>query len=73
MKIGALSLCMALALLCSCQMQEFETPYEEDYSSKPEPREDIITAIYMGAAWADAMAVILPDGLTAAEVIQPMP
>ena len=44
MKRIVFSLSMVLALLCSCQIQEFETPYEEDFSGKPEAREVVITA-----------------------------
>ena len=70
---SAISVSIALVLLCSCQMQEYETPYEEDFSGRPEPREVVITTIYIEATRADAMTVALPDGMTAADVIRPMP
>ena len=44
MKRYSFSFFVALAMVCSCQIQEFETPYEEDFSGKPEPREIVITA-----------------------------
>ena len=50
MKRYSFLVCVALALICSCQIQEFETPYEEDFSGKPEAREVIITASISDAA-----------------------
>ena len=70
---SAITVSVALFLLCSYQMQEIETPYEEDFSGKPEPREVVITTIYIEATRADAMTVAFPDGMTVADVIRPMP
>ena len=50
MKVKPFLFCLAIGFLASCQIQEFETPYEEDFSGKPEAREVIITASLADAA-----------------------